>query len=550
MSTSVEATTALSEPEFGALVESVRDDHSRAEALTALLREDHPVYQQRSTAATVRMRGWVLLALARRGISDAELLFVLEELDTGADPYLVAAAARALRSYSRPSSEFAPFVMRAITNLRYRDDLVCLDRYGEYPKSSSSTSPVRELLATLAWLGPSAEDVLEQVERLRTMPGGLPQKLHGEVDKAVQAIRASDPPRQSSDDCCGLLNNMFSFKGDSRRESKPLEETVFQDQDGASLTFKEFFQGRPSIVVFFYTRCDNPLKCSLTVTKLARVQKMLESRGLAEKINTAAITYDPGFDLPDRLGSYGRCRGARLDSHHRMLRTTAGFTALRNHFNLGVNFVESLVNRHKVEAYVLDAQGRIAFCFERTHWDEQQVMNHASELLEEKSNATLEGPDLRPGSASFRTRGDDAGKISGFSRGQKVKASRPKRSPQIFGALAAIAVAFFPKCPMCWAAYLSMFGIASLQRIPYSPWLRLLFVAVMLVNLVTVWLRRRSIAGMTAFGLVTAGTLALLIFQLAMGWERVALWGVALTMAGSLLSVLTSKPAPIPAPQS
>ena len=38
------------------------------------------------------------------------------------------------------------------------------------------------------------------------------------------------------------------------------------------MTFKDFFHGQPSIVVFFYTRCDNPMKCSLTVAKLARVQ--------------------------------------------------------------------------------------------------------------------------------------------------------------------------------------------------------------------------------------------------------------------------------------
>ncbi|MFN0215142.1 MAG: hypothetical protein ACKVT2_12875, partial [Saprospiraceae bacterium] len=32
-------------------------------------------------------------------------------------------------------------------------------------------------------------------------------------------------------------------------------------------------------------------------------------------------------------------------------------------------------------------------------------------------------------------------------------------------------VAFFPKCPICWAAYMSMFGSFGLARTPYMGWL-------------------------------------------------------------------------------
>jgi protein SCO1/2 len=175
---------------------------------------------------------------------------------------------------------------------------------------------------------------------------------------------------------------MFSWARISRRGCEPIEQTVFEDHDGASITFNEFFRGHPSIVVFFYTRCDNPLKCSLTVTKLARVQKLLEARGVSDQIHTGAITYDPAYDLPKRLRSYGKDRDLRMDAHHRILRATEGADALRDHFKLGVNFIESLVNRHRIEVYILDAAGRIAASFERIHWDEQQVVDRAVEVLE------------------------------------------------------------------------------------------------------------------------------------------------------------------------
>lgn len=35
----------------------------------------------------------------------------------------------------------------------------------------------------------------------------------------------------------------------------------------------------------------------------------------------------------------------------------------------------------------------------------------------------------------------------------------------------AVFIAFFPKCPLCWAAYMSLFGSIGISRIPYMPWL-------------------------------------------------------------------------------
>jgi protein SCO1 len=518
------STGAMSESQFAALVDALATDPDRREQLPELLREAHPLYNERGAAATVRMRGWVLLALARVGVSDAALLFVLEELDTGADAYLVAAAARALRSYPSPTEGVAPFVMRALANIRYRDEPVSFEYYGAYAVSSTGTSPVRELLATLAWLGPHARGVLHKVESLCAHPGGLSKKLLIEVDQAVEAIRKHDQVGEAgADTCCTLpggLSNMLSWTRRSRRSCEPIQHTVFEDHEGVSITFKEFFQGHPSIVVFFYTRCDNPLKCSLTVTKLARLQKLLEARGLVDQIHTAAITYDPEFDLSERLRGYGQNRGVRMDARHRMLRATNGVNTLRSHFKLGVNFIESLVNRHRIELYILDAEGRIATSFERIHWDEEQVVDRTIEVLQEGSDEPSPVVSLRPADQPTR---------------------RINASP-VLGTLASLGVAFFPKCPVCWTAYLSVFGIVGLEKIPYSPWLQPVLVAVMLMNLASVWCRGRSTRRMSAFYLGSAGALAILVSRIGLGGEHAAVWGIALTMAGSLLSALSPSP--------
>ena len=126
------------------------------------------------------------------------------------------------------------------------------------------------------------------------------------------------------------------------------------------------------------------MKCSLTVAKLARVQKLLEAQGLVDRIHTAAITYDPAFDLPERLRVYGQDRGVRMDADHRMLRVIEDNDVFADTSSLESTSSNLLVNRHRIEVYILDAEGRIAVSFERIHWDEEQVVTRAVEMLKEK----------------------------------------------------------------------------------------------------------------------------------------------------------------------
>ena len=372
--------------------------------------------------------------------------------------------------------------------------------------------------ARMAWS--TCESVLSELEST-VKSGGLSKKALVEANRTLEAIRGPDQleePDQS--DCCKLpasLTSKFWWPGKSRRSAESIGSTVFEDHDGAKIAFNEFFQGRPSIVVFFYTRCDNPLKCSLTVTKLARVQKLLKSQNLDEQIQTAAITYDPGFDLPERIRRYGAIRDVHLGTFHRMLRATEGIDSLRHYFKLGVNYIESLVNRHRIEVYILDRKGRIAASFERLHWDEQEVVDRAAEVLAEgKQSRAVDPPEV-------------------------AREKRPRIASPMLATLASVAVAFFPKCPICWAAYLSMLGVTGLTQIPYSPWLQPIFAVLMVANVASVWWRGRATGRMSGPYLVTLGALAILASKIDSGSLKLAAVGIVLTLAGSLLSVVSRR---------
>jgi len=331
------------------------------------------------------------------------------------------------------------------------------------------------------------------------------------LDRTVAAICGNrQPEADQTDDCCTtpahLGQEWWPFH--ERKGTETVDSIVFEDHDGTPIRFGEFFKGRPSIVVFFYSRCDNPWKCSLTVAKLARVQQLFKERGIYGQVQTAAITYDPVFDLPKRMREYGRERGLQFNAQHRALRATEGFDALRSHFCLGVNFIESLVNRHRVELYVLDGAGRVAASFERIHWDESQVVDRACEVLRQ---------DAAPPVAARPSFGGQ-GQVTGT----------------VLGTLASLAWAFFPKCPMCWAAYLSIFGIAGFQQIPYPSKTHPALLAVMLINIVSVWFRARATQRIGGFCFVCAGIVATILGKMVMNWDNLAAGGIALTFAGSL----------------
>ena len=472
---------AQSEEDVAAFISTLGEDAVRRAELIDLLREDHEIYDQRGTTAIVRLRGWVLLALARTGITDETLVFVLEELDTGLDPYLVAAAARALRSYPDPLPAFATFVMQALTNMSGRNQFVSFDGYGQYATSSSGTSVVRELLETLKWLGPAAREILSELEALRSTPDAFPRKLLPDVDRAIAAIENGRVPDDGA--CCRLPTSVSSAlawcRDAVRRE--PVGKVLFEDQTSSHITYDEQFRGHTTVVVFFYTRCDNPLKCSLTITKLGRLQKLIDERGLSDRIHTAAITYDPGFDSAERMRQFGERRGLQLDPGNRVLRTSDGMRSLRRHFRLGVNFIESVVNRHRLEAYVLNSDGEVVWSFERLRWDERDVFDRALEVALGGGRTEINPPDVRTTASPALT------------------------------VLASIAWAFFPKCAVCWAAYLGVFGIASLERIPYAPWLQPLILGSLIVSLIGMWTAARANGRLIGACLATLGALAILL---------------------------------------
>ena len=124
------APRAMSEDEFATLVNRLAADPIGSAQLTDLLREEHTVYDGRGTATVVRMRGWILLALARSGLSDKALIFVRRARFRYR---LTSCRGRRALRLCAAGMALAPFVVRAPT----RSDTTmnrCRSSYGSMPR--------------------------------------------------------------------------------------------------------------------------------------------------------------------------------------------------------------------------------------------------------------------------------------------------------------------------------------------------------------------------------------------------------------------------------
>jgi len=368
--------SAASPADLAARIDATRRMPDAAETLAAMLAEESPLFAGRGTNEAERLRGYILASFETAGLPPEAVPFVLEELETGRIPYTVAAAARALRGASEVPAEAPALLVGAIARLRGADDIVSFEQFEPTPAGENAVTALAELARTLALLGPSAKAALADLQALIRGEGEtLSPAIRAELAKAVESLARAEV---SAPTCCcgedgaeaGALRIAGRFASAARKD---LADLALENQDGLRLSFSEAFAGRPSALAFFYTRCMNPEKCSLTVTRLARLARRL----VAEKIdaNVTGITYDPGFDRPARLKTYGADRGMIFSPRCCLLRTIGPFDPLTEAFDLGVGFGPVTVNRHRLDLVVLDASLAVADRFERRLWHEAAVLD-------------------------------------------------------------------------------------------------------------------------------------------------------------------------------
>jgi protein SCO1 len=497
------------ELQLASFVDCIKKSPGSGSSLLPYLREQHPLYNGLSAGAVTRMRGYILHAFLTAGLPREALIYVYEELESGRDAYLVAAAAMALRGSKSRRQEMTGYVLAAIDNIKYFDGPVSFEKYATKWPLKKYTSARQELFTSLAWLGAYARPHLEDLRALNLdLKGRTNLCARSQLKKTIQSIE-SDPSAIDSG-CCHGKNDSSTLRSsgvpEPRALKRQLQELILEDHNNEKVLFRDFFMQRCTLVAFFYTRCDNPLKCSLTITRLAALQNHLDQEGLTDQISIAAITYDPNYDLPHRIKIYAQARGLRLYEHVRMFRVPQGFSTLQQYFDLGVNYAGGVVNRHVIELYLLDGQGNISHTFQREKINPGHILSRIKQALREEKQPPR----------------------------SQLKTAWQNFTSMAFPAL----VLFLPKCPLCFAAYLSLLGVTGMQLLPYTRYLFPLIVLAIGINLYAIFRAARGRNGLLPFFLCASGALLVVLFGHFAPSRYGTFSGLVLLFSGSILNSL------------
>lgn len=101
--------------------------------------------------------------------------------------------------------------------------------------------------------------------------------------------------------------------------------------------------------------------------------------------------------------------------------------------------------------------------------------------------------------------------------------------------LLSVLVAFFPKCPVCWAVYMSMFGSLGLARLPYMGWLLPVLLVFLAVHLFVIY-KKTTANNYLPFLLSLTGAVVILIGRFSFPNEKwLLISGMFFIISGSLL---------------
>ena len=172
------------------------------------------------------------------------------------------------------------------------------------------------------------------------------------------------------------------------------------NQDGKSIRIKDY-RGRALVLTFVYTRCPMPDQCTLMSNNFQIIDQELQKQpGLYAKTHLLSISFDPDYDTPKVLRSYGAAHTGRYSDetfqHWEFATGTkdevkglAQFFGLR-YYHDTTSGDEQVI--HSLRTAVIGPGGKVFKVYRENKWKPADILADLLELL--RSNAPSK-PNIR-----------------------------------------------------------------------------------------------------------------------------------------------------------
>jgi protein SCO1/2 len=198
------------------------------------------------------------------------------------------------------------------------------------------------------------------------------------------------------DDASDLLDQIV-VTAQARPDYKPLmqyhvlnpgdevPDFKFLNQSGKQISIGQF-KGKILLLTFIYTRCPLPDYCPRMSQNFAKIDKALAAdSGLYAKTHLLSISFDPEYDTPAVLRSYG---GAYTGNYTKEKFAHWDFAApskgeqeaVDKFFDVGVTPEKDRSITHSLSTVLIGADGKVFRWYPTNDWAPEQVMNDMKQL--------------------------------------------------------------------------------------------------------------------------------------------------------------------------
>lgn len=158
------------------------------------------------------------------------------------------------------------------------------------------------------------------------------------------------------------------------------------NQDAKTIRM-EGYRGRALLLTFIYTRCPLPEYCTLMSNNFAAIEKELQKdAALYEKTHLLSISFDPAYDTPKVLRSYGAAHTGNFDKEtfeHWEFATGKPEQVKEIAQFFGLTYMqekEEIV--HSLKTAIITPDGRLYKLYSRNEWKPEEVLSDLRTLLD------------------------------------------------------------------------------------------------------------------------------------------------------------------------